>query len=172
MENLPEKAKSQNRTIKTTVITIVGICLFFVVFFIVTVKLSEPTVMTLNLPKTSEKINHSTLGEHNVITILLGANNKIIYYGGSLDSPIISPTETKYGENGIREELTQQNKSSLENSSKIPKPKKLLVIIKPSAKSTNRNLVDILDEMTITHIENFIIVKEFTSQESKLLTSK
>lgn len=172
MGNLQEKAKSQNRTIKTTVITIVGICLFFVVFFIVTVKLSEPTVMTLKLPETSENINHSTLGEYNVITILLGANNKIIYYGGSLDSPIISPTEIKYGENGIREELTQQNKNFLDNSSKIPKPKKLLVIIKPSAKSTNRNLVDILDEMTITHIENFIIVKEFTPKESKLLTSK
>ena len=172
MGNLQEKAKSQNRTIKTTVITIVGICLFFVVFFIVTVKLSEPTVMTLKLPETSKNINHSTLGEYNIITILLGADNKIIYYGGSLDSPIISPKETKYGENGIRKELTQQNKSLLQNSSKIHKPKKLLVIIKPSAKSTNRNLVDILDEMTITNIENFTIIKEFKPEESKLLTSK
>ena len=128
--------------------------------------------MTLNLPKTSENINHSTLDEHNVMTILLGANNKIIYYGGSLDSPIISPTETKYGENGIRKELTQQNKSSLENSSKVSRPKKLIVIIKPSAKSTYRNFVDILDEMTITNIENFTIVKDFTPEESKLLTSK
>ncbi|MFH6996304.1 ExbD/TolR family protein [Flavobacterium sp. FlaQc-57] len=151
---------------------IASICLFFVVFFIVTVKLSEPTVMTLNLPQTDENISHSRLGEHNVITILLGKNSKIIYYGGPLDSPVISPKETKYGENGIRKELIQQNKSMQANSSKLHKSKKLIVIIKPSSKSTYKNLVDILDEMAITNVQNYAIVKDFTPEEEKLLASK
>lgn len=136
MENLQEKGKNQNRTIKVIAITIASICLLFVVFFIVTVKLSEPTVMTLNLPQTDENISHSRLDKHNVITILLGENSKIIYYGGPLDSPVISPKETKYGKNGIRKELIQQNKSMQANSSKLHKSKKLIVIIKPSSKST------------------------------------
>lgn len=171
MENLQKKINSENKTIKVIAITIASICLLFLVFFVVNVKLSEPTVMTLNLPQTSKNITHSKLDKNNTITILLGENGRIIYYRGPLDSPVISPKETKYGEDGIRKELTIQNKNILENSSKLPKYKKLIVIIKPDTKSTYKNLVAILEEMAITKIDTYAIVSEFTPEESKLLAS-
>ncbi|HCN85142.1 MAG TPA: biopolymer transporter ExbD, partial [Sphingobacteriaceae bacterium] len=44
-------------------------------------------------------------------------------------------------------------------------PKKgLLVLIKPSDKSTYRNLVDILDEMKISDVQTYAIV-DITTQE-------
>jgi len=172
MENLPEKAKNKKETIRVVAIVIIGISLLSLVFFIVVAKLSKPTVMTLNLPQTSKNITHSKLDLPNTITILLGENSRIIYYRGSLDSPVISPKETKYGENGIRKELMLQNKSMLKNSSKLPKSKKLIVIIKPDTKSNYKNLVDILDEMAIAKIDTYAIVPEFTPEESKLLASK
>ena len=97
MKNLQEEAKSQNKVIKIIVITFTGICLLLLMLFIASVKLAEPAVMTINLPQTNEKISHTRLDRQNTITILLGENNKIIYYRGALDSPVISPKETKYG---------------------------------------------------------------------------
>jgi len=46
-----------------------------------------------------------------------------------------------------------------------------IVIIKPSKKSNFKNLVDILDEIAIAKIEAYVIVNDFTPEESKLLTS-
>ncbi|PXY39424.1 biopolymer transporter ExbD [Flavobacterium cheongpyeongense] len=172
MENLPEKTKSQKRTIRIILIIIVSISLLFVLFFMAVIKLTTPKVMTINLPETSKKLNNEPLDKTNTesITILLGENNKIIYYVGALGSPIISPKKTNYGENGIRKELILQNKSILENSSKNPKSKKLIAIIKPSSKSTYKNLVDILDEMAIANIDTYAIVND-TPEETKLLAA-
>lgn len=171
MQNLP-KERSKKNPIKIIGIVIATVSLLSILFFIAVIKFAEPTAMNISLPKTSEKLNNDRLDKRNTksITILLGENNKIIYYIGALGSPIISPKETKYGENGIQKELTLQKKSMVENSP--TESKKLLVIIKPGTKSTTKNLVAILDEMVITKIENYVIVKEFTPEELKLLASK
>lgn len=171
MENLPKEINKKN-LFKIIGIVIATVSLLSILFFIAVIKFTEPTAMNISLPETSKKLNNERLDKINTksITILLGENNKIIYYMGALGSPIISPKETKYGENGIRKELALQNKSMLEDSP--TESKKLLVIIKPGTKSTTKNLVDVLDEVVITKIENYVIVKEFTPEESKLLASK
>jgi biopolymer transport protein ExbD len=168
------KERNKKNPIKIIGIVIATISLLSILFIIAVIKFTEPTAMNISLPETSKKLNNERLDKSNTksITILLGENNKIIYYIGALGSPIISPKETKYGENGIRKELTLQNKSILENLSKHIKQKKLFVIIKPGTKSTYKNLVDILDEMVITNTENYAIVKDFTPEETKLLASK
>ena len=174
MKSLQEKEKNKNKSLKIIGIAIATISLLFIVFFIALSKLTEPKAMTISLTETNEQLNQTKFDKSNteLITILLGENNRIIYYMGALGSPVISPKETKYGKNGIHRELTLQNKNLIENSSKLTEPKKLFVIIKPGTKSTNKNLIDILDEMIITNTHNYAIVKDFTPEEEKLLASK
>jgi biopolymer transport protein ExbD len=53
--------------------------------------------------------------------------------------------------------------------------KGMIVIIKPSRKSTYRNLVDALDEMAIVGVNktgSYAIVPEFSPEEVKLLEGK
>jgi len=48
----------------------------------------------------------------------------------------------------------------------------MVVIIKPSKKSNFKNLVDSLDETAIADISTYVIVNDFTPEESKLLALK
>ena len=81
--------------------------------------------------------------------------------------PIVAPKSDTYGKNGIRKQVLKLVKE-------VPQltgdPKKgLIVIIKPTKKSTYRNLVDILDEMAITKIATYAVVNEYSADETKLL---
>ena len=49
------------------------------------------------------------------------------------------------------------------------KEKGLIVIIKPSKKSTYRNLVDVLDEMAICKVPTYAIVNDITPEEKALI---
>jgi hypothetical protein len=113
--------------------------------------------------------------ENRTMTILIGENNKLVRYVGMLATPVAggSPKEFAYGKEGIREELLARKKSVLAYSTAKGKPKNgMIVIIKPSKKSTYRNLVDILDEMAIADVPTYAIVNDFTPEETKLLEGK
>ena len=66
-------------------------------------------------------------------------------------------------------EVLKRKKSVLEYSASLGKPKNgIIVIIKPTKKSTYRNLVDMLDEMAIAGVDTYAIVPEFSPEEAKL----
>ena len=120
-----------------------------------------------------EEKNDIKVDENRTMTIMLGDNNKLVYYMGLLATPIAGPKDITYGKNGIRKELLKRRKSVLEYSAAKGKPKNgIIVIIKPSKKSNYRNLVDILDEMAIVDVPTYAIVNDFSPEEQKLLEGK
>ena len=171
MENLPKKIRSKKLNARVDLTAMVSVSFLLVIFFMVTIELAKPKMMDLSLPENRTGV-FCPEGENRSITIMLGKNNKLIFYKGILSSPIIPPKNLQYGENGIRRELQKINKNMLEVSAKIGRRESIIVIIKPSKKSNFKNLVDILDEMAIASIGTYAIVPEFTPEESKLLASK
>lgn len=141
-----------------------------------TTTLSKPQSMSLGLPdkeddKTPQK--NIKVDENRTMTLMLGPDNKLTYYMGLLATPIAGPKDIAYGKDGIRKELISRKKSVLEYSAAKGHPKNgIIVIIKPTKKSSYRNLVDILDEMAITGVETYAIVNEFTPEETKLVEKK
>ena len=137
----------------------------------VTIELSKPKGIDLGLPNNDFTCGraYSCGGENRSLTILLGDNNKLISYMGILEAPIVSPKKMKYGNDGIRKELLNRNRLIQEYTGDSKKG--LTVIIKPSKKCNFKNLVDILDEMTIANIGTYAIVNDFTPEETKLLAS-
>ena len=92
-----------------------------------------------------------------------------------MEKPVVggTPKDFTYGKEGIRKELISRNKTVFEYSAAKGKPKDgMIVIIKPSKKSTYRNLVDILDEMAIVGVGTYAIVNDFSPEEQKLLDGK
>lgn len=175
MENLPKKIRSKKLNTRVDLTAMVSVSFLLIIFFMLVGELSKPKVLDLSLPDNGEGTIRCRLipeGENRSITVMLGENNKLIYYMGLLGSPIISPKEIKYGKDGIRKELLQRKNSLLKYTAKGTKPENIIVIIKPSKKSNFKNLVDILDEMAIGNIETYAIVPEFTPEESKLLAIK
>jgi biopolymer transport protein ExbD len=173
MENLPKKVRSKKLSTRVDLTAMVSVSFLLIIFFMVTVELAKPKMMDIGSDRECcECPRYSDYGENRSITVMLGENNKLIYYMGLLNSPIISPKEIKYGRDGIRKELLIRNKFMQACSAKLGRKEGISVIIKPSKKSNYGNLVDILDEMKITGINSYSIADDFTPEETKLLASK
>ncbi|MDW8851553.1 biopolymer transporter ExbD [Flavobacterium sp. MMLR14_040] len=169
------KVRSKKQNSKVDLTAMVDLAFLLITFFMLTTSLSKPQSMDLSLPdKDPDPTAKPTkVDENRTMTVMLGADNKIVYYMGLLESPIAGPKDIAYGKDGIRRELLSRKKSVLAYSTALGKPKNgIIVIIKPTKKSNYRNLVDMLDEMAITGVETYAIVPEFTPEETKLVDKK
>lgn len=166
-----KKVRSKKLNAKVDLTAMVSVSFLLIIFFMVVGELSKSKIMNLGLPD-----NDISCGwrrgcgagtENRSITLLLDKDNKIIMYNGFLDEE--TPKEIGYGKNGIRKELEIKKKQVLDFYGDIKRD--VIVIIKPSKKCNFKNLVDILDEMAISKIDTYVIVNDFSSEESKLLAS-
>ena len=167
------KVRSKKQNSKVDLTAMVDLAFLLITFFMLTTTLSKPQSMSLGLPDKDENPDNNKdmkVDEKRTMTIMMGENNKLVYYMGLLDTPIAGPKDIAYGKDGIRKELLARKKSVLEYTG--DKTKGIIVIIKPTKKSNYRNLVDILDEMAITEVETYAIVPEFTPEETKLIDIK
>lgn len=168
------KVRSKKQNSKVDLTAMVDLAFLLITFFMLTTSLSKPQSMDLGLPDKEEDDKPPVdikVDQRRTVTVILGANNKIEWFHGLQATPEVggAPAETTYGKEGIRKELLKRVKSIPES---IGDPKKgMIVIIKPTAKSTYRNLVDILDEMAICKVPTYAIVNDF-SPEEKVLADK
>ena len=167
------KVRSKKSNSKVDLTAMVDLAFLLITFFMLTTTLSKPQSMPLGLPDKDEdpsKNKDIKVDENRTLTVLLGDNDKMVYYMGLLATPIAGPKDISYGKEGIRKELLKRKKSVVEYTGS--KDKGLIVIIKPSKKSNYRNLVDILDEMAIVGVPTNAIVNDFSPEELKLLEGK
>ncbi|WP_294965855.1 biopolymer transporter ExbD [uncultured Flavobacterium sp.] len=171
------KVRSKKQNSKVDLTAMVDLAFLLITFFMLTTSLSKPQSMDLSLPNKDDdptkKTEDTKVDENRTMTVMLGENNRMVYYMGLLASPKVGPKDIAYGKDGIRRELLKQKKNVLAYSTALGKPKNgIIVIIKPTKKSNYRNLVDILDEMAITGVETYAIVPEFTPEETKVIDKK
>ncbi|MBC5863667.1 biopolymer transporter ExbD [Flavobacterium sp. F-328] len=167
------KVRSKKSNSKVDLTAMVDLAFLLITFFMLTTTLSKPQSMPLGLPDKDEddtKNKDIKVDENRTLTVLLGDNDKMVYYMGLLATPIAGPKEIAYGKEGIRAELLKRKASVVEYTGN--KDKGLIVIIKPGKKSNYRNLVDILDEMAIVGVPTNAIVNDITPEELKLIGDK
>jgi hypothetical protein len=78
--------------------------------------------------------------------VILGEKDKIYYFDGR--SQLVNVTD--FSVRGIRQVLREKNREIA----------RMIVLVKPSKESRYQNLIDILDEIDITKVPHFYIVKE------------
>ncbi|MDP3679292.1 MAG: biopolymer transporter ExbD [Flavobacterium sp.] len=166
------KVRSKKANSKVDLTAMVDLAFLLITFFMLTTTLSKPQSMPLGLPDKEDDPTDKPIkvDENRTLTVLLGDNDKMVYYMGLLATPIAGPKDISYGKEGIRKELLKRKQSVVEYTGN--KDKGLIVIIKPSKKSNYRNLVDILDEMAIVGVPSNAIVNDFSPEELKLLEGK
>jgi biopolymer transport protein ExbD len=166
------KVRSKKADAKVDLTAMVDLAFLLITFFMLTTSLSKPQSMDLGLPDKEDKTKPQDdikVDQRRTVTVILGKNNKIKWFHGLLESPEAggSPTDAVYGKNGIRKEILKRVTSIPEVTG--DKDKGMIVIIKPTKKSTYRNLVDILDEMAICNVPTYAIVNDITPEEQKLV---
>jgi len=154
-----KKAKKASTRVDLTPMVDLGFLL--ITFFIFTTTMSQATAMQLNLPQDTQKPEEQTkTKETGALTIILGKDNNVFYYEG-----ILSPDGSNFKSSNfkdIRNEILSKKRSTDE--------KDFMVIIKPSNESTYKNVVDMLDEMTINVVKRYALV-DIAPSEEQLLTA-
>lgn len=172
-----KKVRSKKSNSKVDLTAMVDLAFLLITFFMLTTSLSKPQSMDLGLPDKNKEDKPDDIiktDQKRTMTIIMGKDNQIKWFHGLLETPEPggSPTNAVYGKNGLRKEILKRVISVEEYCKTRPNNKKgdgLIVIIKPSKKSTYRNLVDVLDEMAICKVPSYAIVNDITPEEQKLI---
>ena len=128
--------------------------------------------MDLGLPDKEDKDEPEKdikVDQRRTMTIIMGDKDRVKWYHGLLEAPEVNgkPTNAVYGKNGLRKEILSRVVSIPQTTGN--KDKGLIVIIKPSKKSTYKNLVDVLDEMAICKVPTYAIVNDISPEEKLLI---
>lgn len=136
---------------KVDLTTMVDLAFLLITFFMLTTTLSKSQSMDVVMPVDSPV--PMGVSDQRTMTVCLGSNDRLLWYRGLLAEPVVSPSVVDYERDGIKKALARQADDVFRLTGK-----KLMVLVKPSDKSTYRNLVDILDELKISKIASYAIV--------------
>ena len=142
--------------LKVDMTPMVDLGFLLISFFVITTELSQPKTMNLIMPTDGRPTPRA---ESKTITFLTGAGNKLYYYyGEEKDAGIKNPIiQTSWDENKGVGKVIGQKQSQLDEVK--GGRNEMVVIIKPGKESTYKNVVDILDEMTIHGVSRYAVVK-------------
>jgi biopolymer transport protein ExbD len=167
----------------------VDLMCLLITFFMLTAAFSKPKIMDIILPEKLQKdevVNAPKIAKSRTLNIVLGSDNKVYWYPGTVEDPNNPPPlqETDFSATGIRHVLLDRNISlarkinqfnddvltgkieisrdsvnSAINQLKNDDDTGPIVLIKGYKLALYKNFVDILDEMSICGIASYMIVE-------------
>ena len=149
------KVRSKKASTRVDLTAMVDLAFLLITFFMLTTTLAKKKELDLAMPDNSVKTIQLPIAETRTMTVLLGSHNKIEWYMGLPGKT--APTVDNYGKDGLRKALIENGKNVAATHS--APDNFMIVLIKPSDKSTYENLVTTLDETNIAGIKSRAIVQ-------------
>jgi biopolymer transport protein ExbD len=185
-KNKGGKKKPKKHSTAIDMTPMVDLMCLLITFFMLTTAFSKPKVMEIVLPekiKKNEKVEPPKIADSRTLNIIVGPKDIVYWYPGKADPAALVPLQaTNFGPTGIRQVLLDRNRAlfkkieqfqqdviagkiSIKQDSVRSAIRKLktdddtgpIVLIKFYKKSKYKNLVDIIDEMSIVGIARYII---------------
>jgi biopolymer transport protein ExbD len=150
-EDSRRKIRAKKMSTRIDMTPMVDLAFLLLTFFILTSTFIKPMVMSLGMPDSSAP--GSPVNDENVLNLVLAEGNKVYWWDG-LEGPVQA---TNYSSRGVREVLLRHKTN-----------RNLIVLIKPTDESKYENIVDVLDEVTITNTERYAIVDFTPADKAKL----
>ena len=167
----PSKIRSKKMSTRVDLTPMVDLGFLLITFFMLTTTLAKPQVMALAMPD-KEPADPAEIAQSKVLTLLLGADDKVYWYEGIDDAELDS---TSYSAEGLRQVILDkmsrvQTKHGLENyrdlkTQALKKGSHLKVLIKPTLGSRFQNLVDALDEMAVCRVRYYMVLNISEQEE-------
>ncbi|MEQ1745440.1 MAG: biopolymer transporter ExbD [Saprospiraceae bacterium] len=171
------KVRSKKMSTRVDLTPMVDLAFLLITFFMLTTTLAKPQIMPVVMPeKDVDKDKLEPTKESQVLTLLLGPDDKVYYYEGITDAKLDS---TDYSAEGLRKVILDKKdrvktqhgdaeKDDPKNPGQKKKVSKLNVIIKPTKDSRYKNLVDAFDEMKITNVALYVLL-DISDQEMEFI---
>jgi biopolymer transport protein ExbD len=144
----PGVKKGKKLSTRVDLTPMVDLGFLLITFFIFTTTMSQPTAMRLNMPDDRDMTHQTNIKQSGALTILLGKDDNIFYYEGELAPDASNFKSSNFKD--IRNEIISKKQSTNDVD--------FFVTIKPSDESTYKDVVDILDEMTINVVKRYALV--------------
>ena len=162
------KQKKLNTRVDLTPMVDLGFLL--ITFFMFATTLSTPTALKLTMPKEDvDEKDQNKMPEEGSFSVLLGKDDRVFYYEGNDPSKLQA---SNYKE--IRDRILDKKKRvrAAFGGSDTADQKNMMVVIKPTDDATNKNVVDLLDEMKINAIKLYAIVKPSDQEKAVVAMSQ
>ncbi|MDP9078107.1 MAG: biopolymer transporter ExbD [Bacteroidota bacterium] len=158
------KVRSKKASTRVDLTAMVDLAFLLITFFMFTTTLNKPKAMNLTKPDNTIKTSQLPVPETRTMTILLGAKNKAAWFIGKPGAT--APTIVGFGANGLRKDLVDNGKKI---AAEHPGPDGyMIVVVHPSDKSTYEDLVNTLDELSITNVKAYSIGKILPAEADAL----
>ncbi|MDQ2751883.1 MAG: biopolymer transporter ExbD [Bacteroidota bacterium] len=152
----PGVKKGKKLSTRVDMTPMVDLGFLLITFFIFTTTISQPTTLKLNLPQDIKNPEEQTKTKASgALTIMLGKDNNVFYYEGELAPGASNFKSTNFKD--VRNVIIAKKEST--------KPDDFMVVIKPDDESTYKNVVDLLDEMTINVVKRYALVDISPAEE-------
>jgi len=140
------KVRAKRSSTRIDMTPMVDLAFLLLTFFVMTTTLNKPQTMEITMPEKPKPGDEMPeINEKNVLTLVLGEDDKIYWYMGITD-PVVEVSN--FSATGIRKIL-------LAKKAELPK---LVVLIKAMDEAKYKNMVDIMDEMNISTMQRFALV--------------
>lgn len=162
------KVRSKKMSTKVDFTAMVDLAFLLITFFMLTTTLAKPNIMPIVMPEKKDlnKDDLEATKESQVLTLLLGDNDRVYYYEGITDAKLDS---TDYSAEGIRKVILgkkdrvkaqwgEDEKDDPKNAGQKKLYSKLNVVIKATKGSRYKNLVDTFDEMKICNVARYVML--------------
>jgi biopolymer transport protein ExbD len=154
------KLRSRKMSIKIDMTPMVDLGFLLITFFMLTTALVKPFSLKLAMPVKDGPTGPTK--ESQSLTVILGEANKVYYYQGLATDPTTKVQVTDFSDKGLRAVLFNYK-------NKIGDP--FTIVIKSTDQAKYGNMVDLLDELTITNNNRYGIV-DISESDKKLIAIK
>lgn len=164
----PGVKKGKKMSTRVDLTPMVDLGFLLITFFVFTTTMSKPTVMKMNEPKDDTPPEEQMkVKESAVMTILLGKQDQIYYYYGTLTAENASNQFKSTDFKNIGK-LILDKRNSVPDGDKSKSD--LMYIIKADKESKFKNVIDLLDEMSINAVPaGHYAEVDITDTESNLI---
>ena len=147
-----KKGGQKKKSTRVDLTAMVDLAFLLITFFILTTTLNKPKAQELIMPDKDDTKQQLPVPESRTMTLLLGANDKLEWFVGAAGAT--PPKVIGYGKNELRKTLIDENNAIKASHGGQP----MIVIVSPSAQSTYKNVVTVMDELNIVDLEQRAIV--------------
>ncbi|HTE25387.1 ExbD/TolR family protein [Flavitalea sp.] len=166
----PGRRRGKKLSTRVDLTPMVDLGFLLITFFIFTTTMSEPSAMKLIMP--AEGGTETPTKASGSLTIVPFKDNRIFYYHGILQEALQAGRFGTVGysyADGIGEVIRAKQEAM--DLLKPMSRKTMMVIVKPMSNASYRNVVDILDEMTINDVKSYALTN-LSIEEMKMLATQ
>ncbi len=166
-------ARTRRMSTKVDFTAMVDLAFLLITFFMLTTQLMKSNIMPIVMPENEHIDDENNVKHSQVLTLILGDNDKVYFYEGINDVHLDS---TDFSSNGIRRVVLDKKDrvNAHLGEEEIDDPKrpgarksvsKLYVIIKATKASRYKNVVDPFDEMKICEVARYAMLAISPNEE-------